>query len=317
MDETARAKMLGELRLAVPSENLLFKVPMSHYTSLNLGGPAEILVEVSDDEQPAEVLRIAKHYGVPVYVIGNGSNLLVKDGGLGGLTLHFGEKFSDISAPATHDGVSYTLTAQSGALLSALANAAADVGLTGMEFAAGIPGTVGGGVRMNAGAYGSEIGDIAVNVTCLTRDGQMVSYNREEMRFSYRHSRIADEIVLYVTVMLRKSSEDVVRVAMRELNARRRDRQPLTHPCCGSTFKRPPGRFAGELIESCDLKGYRVGGAAVSEKHANFLINDQNATAKEYLELITHVQRTVKEQTGIDLEPEVQIIGEDDTNANP
>lgn len=312
MDETVRAKLLGELRLAVPSEDLMFGVPMSRYTSLNIGGPAEILVEISDDEQTAKVLQIAMRYGMPVHVIGNGSNLLVRDGGLKGIALHFGEKFQDISAPATHDGHSYTITAQSGALLSSLANAAADAGLSGLEFAAGIPGTVGGGVRMNAGAYGGEIGDLVVSVTCLKRDGEMVSYDRREMDFAYRHSRIQDEIVLYVTLMLRKGSEDAVRVAMRELNARRRDKQPLTMPCCGSTFKRPPGRFAGELIESCGLKGFRVGGASVSEKHANFLVNDQNGTAKDYQELMQHVQRTVKDQTGIELEPEVQVIGEDE-----
>ncbi|MBN1777274.1 MAG: UDP-N-acetylmuramate dehydrogenase [Clostridiales bacterium] len=312
MDETARAELLGELRLAVPSEDLLFNVPMSRYTSLALGGPAEMLVEVSDDGQPAEILRIAKRFNVPVHVIGNGSNLLVKDGGLRGLALHFGDKFGDISEPATHDGAAYTITAQSGALLSALANAAADAGLTGLEFAAGIPGTVGGGVRMNAGAYGGELGNFVVNVTCVDREGEMASYTREEMQFGYRKSRLTGEIVLYVTVMLRKSSEDAVRVAMRELNARRRDKQPLTMPCCGSTFKRPQGRFAGELIESCGLKGYCIGGVSVSEKHANFLVNDQNGTAKEYLELMEHVQRTVKKETGIELEPEVQIIGEDE-----
>ena len=166
---------------------------------------------------------------------------------------------------------------------------------------------------MNAGAYGDELGDLVVNVTCVTPQGEMVSYSREEMQFSYRASRLTDEIVLYVTVMLHKGSGDTVRVAMRELNARRRDKQPLSLPSCGSTFKRPPGRFAGELIESCGLKGCRIGGAAVSEKHANFLVNDRQGTAADYMELIRHVQREVKAQTGIDLEPEVLVIGEDET----
>lgn len=311
MDETAKAELIRELRLAVPKGDLLLNVPMSRYTSLKIGGPAEILVEISDEEQAAEVLKIAARHGVPVTVIGNGSNLLVRDGGLKGLTLRFAEKFSDISSPSTRDGHTFILTAQAGAAMVALANAAADAGLSGLEFAAGIPGTVGGGVRMNAGAYGGEIGDLVVNVACVTPDGEMVNYSREEMGFAYRSSRIADEIVLYVTFRLRKGQEDAVRVAMRELNSRRRDKQPITLPCCGSTFKRPPGRFAGELIDNCGLKGYRIGGVTVSEKHANFLVNDQNGTAKEYLELIAHVQRVVKEQTGIDLVPEVQIIGED------
>ncbi|MFH1879751.1 MAG: UDP-N-acetylmuramate dehydrogenase [Bacillota bacterium] len=315
MEETAKAELIGALRLAVPKDDLLFDVPMSRYTSLKIGGPAEMLIEISDEEQAAEVLKIAAKRGVPVRVIGNGSNLLVKDGGLKGLTLHFGGKFSDISTPSTHDGNTFILTAQAGAAMTALANAAADAGLTGLEFAAGIPGTVGGGVRMNAGAYGGEIGDLVVNVNCVTLQGELKSYNREEMQFSYRKSRITDEIVLFVTVMLRKGREDAVRVAMRELNARRRDKQPLTIPCCGSTFKRPPGRFAGEIIENCGLKGFRIGGVSVSEKHANFLVNDRGGTAKDYLMLIDHVRRVVKEKTGIDLELEVQVIGEDKDEA--
>ena len=312
MDETVRAKLLGELRLAVPSEDSRFNVPMSDYTSLHLGGPAEIFVEVSGDEQPVEILRIAKRYDVPLFAFGNGSNVLVKDGGLRGIVMHFGSKFQDISAPATHDGHNYIITAQAGALLSSLANAAADAGLTGLEFSAGIPGTVGGGVRMNAGAYGSELGDLIVSVTCVDRDGEMHSYDREDMQFSYRRSRIQDEIILYATVMLKQGNSDAVHVAMREFNARRRDKQPLTMPCCGSTFKRPPGQYAGALIEAAGLKGHRIGGVSVSEKHANFLVNDQNGTAKEYLQLIAFVQQTVKRESGFDLQPEVQIIGEDE-----
>jgi len=311
MDDEAKAKFISALRLAAPKSELLPDAPMSRYTSLKLGGPAELLLDVSGEDRVAEVLRIAARHGVPVQVIGNGTNLLVRDGGIPGLTLRFADRFADISSPATADGQSYTLTAQAGAAMTALANAAADAGLTGLEFAAGIPGTVGGGVRMNAGAYGGEIGDVVVGLACVTRGGEARTYTREEMQFGYRSSRLTDEIVLYVTVLLHKSREDTVRVAMRELNARRRDKQPLTVPCCGSTFKRPPGQFAGKLIEGCGLKGYRIGGVSVSEKHANFLVNDQNGTAKDYLALIGHVQRVVKEQTGFDLIPEVQIIGED------
>ena len=317
MDNRAKAEFSQELRAAVHRENLLFDAPMSEYTSLKLGGPAEMLLDVSDEEQAIDALRIAAKFHVPVHVVGNGSNLLVRDGGLPGLTLRFADKFADISSPASNDGKAFTLTAQSGATMTALANAAADAGLSGLEFAAGIPGTVGGGVRMNAGAYGGEIGDLVVNVTCVTRGGEMISYNREEMQFAYRASRLTDEVVLYVTVLLQRGREDAVRVAMRELNARRRDKQPLTVPCCGSTFKRPPGRFAGELIENCGLKGHRIGGVSVSEKHANFLVNDKRGTAADYLALMEHVQRVVKEQTGIDLETEVQIIGEDNANSNP
>jgi UDP-N-acetylmuramate dehydrogenase len=311
VDEAARAELISALRLAVPKEDLFFDVPMSGFTSLKIGGPADFLVEISRDEQAAEVLQIAVKHGVPVHVVGSGSNLLVRDGGLRGLTLRFADKFSDISSPASRDGRAYTITAQSGAAMTALAGAAADAGLTGLEFASGIPGTVGGGVRMNAGAYGGEFGGVVISVACVNRRGEMLRFSREDMRFSYRSSRLTDEIVLYVTVVLQKSREDAVRVAMRELGARRRDKQPLTVPCCGSTFKRPPGRFAGELIESCGLKDCRIGGVSVSEKHANFLVNDHQGTAKESLALMAHVQRVVEEKTGIRLEPEVRVFGED------
>ncbi|HPF87353.1 MAG TPA: UDP-N-acetylmuramate dehydrogenase [Candidatus Limiplasma sp.] len=311
MEDAAKAELISALRLAVPKGDILENVPMSRYTTLKIGGPAELLVEISDDAQAVQVLKIAARHGVPVQVIGNGSNVLVKDGGLKGLTLHFGERFSDISSPASQDGKTYLITAQAGAAMTALANAAADAGLTGLEFAAGIPGTVGGGVRMNAGAYGGEIGDMVVSAACVTLAGEMKIYSHDEMEFGYRRSRLTDEILLFVTVMLRRGDAETVRVAMREFNARRREKQPLTVPCCGSTFKRPPGRFAGELIESCGLKGCRIGGVSVSEKHANFLVNDRQGTAADYIQLIHHVQQVVKEQTGIDLEPEVKILGED------
>ncbi len=311
MDDRQKAELWSALRLAVPKGDLVTDAPMSRYTSLKLGGPADVLVELSSVSQAAQVLQIAARRGVPVYVIGNGSNVLVKDGGVRGLVLRVGNRFADISKPASIDGQTFSLTAQAGAALTALAGAAADAGLTGLEFAAGIPGTVGGGVRMNAGAYGGEIGDLVTSVTCVTRQGELITYPHAEMGFGYRVSRLTDEIVLTATLHLQKGREDAVRVAMRELNARRREKQPLTVPCCGSTFKRPPGRFAGELIESCGLKGYRIGGVAVSEKHANFLVNDRQGTAQEYLRLMAHVQAVVQKETGILLEPEVQVIGSD------
>jgi len=312
MHDTDKADLISALRLVVPAGDIQRSVPMSGYTNLRLGGPAELLLEISDDAQVPQVLKIAARYQAPVHVVGNGTNLLVKDGGLPGITLHFGSRFSDISKPATRDGETFLLTAQAGASLAALANAAADAGLTGLEFASGIPGTVGGGVRMNAGAYGGTLGDLIVSVTCVTLAGETKTYSHDEMQFSYRHSCLTDEILLFATVRLRRGDAETMRVAMRELNTRRRDKQPLNFPCCGSTFKRPPGRFAGELIESCGLKGCRIGGVSVSEKHANFLVNDREGTAADYLQLIEHVQHVVKEKTGIDLQPEVQIIGEDE-----
>ena len=255
MDDTERAEFLQALRLAVPKEDLLVNVPMSGFTSLKIGGPAEFLVEISDDEQAAEVLKAAALHGVPVHVIGNGSNLLVRDGGLKGLTLRFAEKYSDISSPASHDGSVYTITAQSGATMTALANAAADAGLTGLEFAAGIPGTVGGGVRMNAGAYGGEIGDVTISVACLTRQGRNAAVQPRGNALCLPKQPLDGRVVLYVTVMLKKSREDTVRVAMRELNARRRDKQPPHHALLRLDLQAPAGAVCGRADRKLRAEG--------------------------------------------------------------
>lgn len=317
MDDAVRVELLEALRAIVKKKDLLESVPLSRYTTLGLGGPAEVLCEIGSLDQLTLALSLAHRLGVPVHVLGNGSNLLVRDGGLSGLTLHLGEHFADVSDPKALPDGRYALTAQAGAPLTKLSNAAADAALTGLEFAAGIPGTVGGAVVMNAGAYGGEMKDVVVSVTCVTAEGRVVTYDAQDLRFGYRTSRLNEpgaepEIVVSVTVALRPGDEETIRVTMREFNARRREKQPLTLPCCGSTFKRPVGRFAGTLIDECGLKGLRVGGASVSTKHAGFLVNDENGTARDYLSLIAEVQRIVQEKTGVHLEPEVRIVGEDE-----
>ncbi len=316
MEESRKTELLAGLRLLTRKKDVLENAPMCRYTSLGLGGPAEVLCEVFSAERLVKILRLARRLDVPVLVIGNGTNLLVRDGGLPGLTLRLGEGFSVVEPPVLRADGRYTFAAQAGATLVKVSNAAAEAALTGLEFAAGIPGTVGGGVVMNAGAYGGEMKDVVRSVTCTTLLGEIRRYTCEEMHFSYRHSRLNEpdgetEIVLDVTFALAAGDGDAIRAAMREYAARRREKQPLTLPSCGSTFKRPPGQFAGTLIEQCGLKGLRVGGVSVSTLHAGFLVNDGNGTAADYLTLMAEVQRIVLEKTGVALEPEVRVVGEE------
>jgi len=315
MESRTREALLKTLAQSIPHQRMIENTPMSRYTTLRLGGPAEVLVEAASAEEISLALRAAKELEVPVTLVGNGSNLLVRDGGVRGLVIHIGDAFSAVSDPVPLPDGRFAITAQGGALLTRLSNAAANAGLKGLEFAAGIPGTVGGAVYMNAGAYGGEMKDVVTLVTAIDTDGSILTYNNEEMAFGYRRSTLSEVgrpiAVTGVTVALEKGDEDTIRTAMREFNARRREKQPITLPSCGSTFKRPEGHFAGTLIDQCGLKGLRVGGASVSTLHAGFLVNDQQGTAADYLALIAQVQHIVLEKTGVKLEPEVRIIGED------
>ncbi len=316
MDEAVYAELVETLRPIVKKKDLLENAPMSRYTTLGFGGPAELLCEISSADQLLQILRIAKRLNVPVNALGNGSNLAVRDGGLPGLTLHFGDGFAEISPPVPLPDGRYAVTAQAGAMLARVSAAVADAALSGMEFASGIPGSVGGAVVMNAGAYGGEMKNVVTGVTCVALSGEIRHYTGEEMGFGYRSSRLCDpegepELVVTATLALTPGDMDTIRVTMREFNARRREKQPLSQPCCGSTFKRPPGQFAGTLIEQCGLKGLRVGGASVSTLHAGFLINDQEGTAEDYLRLMAEVQRVVLEKTGVRLTPEVRVVGVD------
>ena len=244
--------------------------------------------------------------GKSVTIIGNGSNLLVSDRGIRGTVICIGQAMSSVSVSGN------VITAEAGALLSAVANRAAEYGLSGMECLAGIPGTIGGAVYMNAGAYGGEMKDVVTGVTVLKPDGNLVNYSGDEMDFSYRHSRMYDEdgIVVSVKFTLAPGDETEIRSRMAELAAKRRDKQPLNYPSAGSTFKRPEGYFAGKLIEDAGLRGYTVGGACVSEKHCGFVVNKGGATAEDVLRLIGDVQDEVMKDFGVRLEPEVRMIGE-------
>ena len=279
--------------------------PMKKHTTFRVGGPADYFVCPKREELP-KLMALAKEYHLPVTVIGNGSNLLVGDKGIRGLVMEVGAGMNDIQITGT------TLRTGAGALLSKVAAAAASAGLSGMEFAAGIPGSIGGAVTMNAGAYGGEMKDILQEVTVWTPEGEEKTLSLEELDLSYRHSCIPKQgyVVLEAVISLTPAPEEEIRAKMADLRNRRVEKQPLEYPSAGSTFKRPEGYFAGKLIMDAGLRGYAVGDAQVSEKHCGFVINRGNATAAEILQLMQNVQEQVKEQFGVTLEPEVKRIGE-------
>ena len=279
--------------------------PMKAHTSFKVGGPADWFVMPETKEELSAVLDICRRADLPWYMLGNGSNLLISDSGLRGVVIST-KKFDRLESCDT------TLRVGSGVLLSRAAAAALKAGLTGLEFAAGIPGTVGGAVVMNAGAYGSEMKDVLKQVTVLDREGRVLTLSPEELKMGYRTSRIPDEgyLVLEAEFLLNKGDKDAIKEQMDELAAKRREKQPLEYPSAGSTFKRPAGHFAGKLIEDAGLKGFRVGGAAVSDKHAGFVINKGGASASDIASLCRQVQTEVFKQTGIQLELEIRLLGD-------
>lgn len=287
-----------------PAFDLKRDVPLAPYTTMRVGGRADFFGEITSEEDLRAAMLAAAETNTPILILGNGSNMVVRDGGIEGAVLRLGEDFSQIQVEGT------LLTAQAGALLSCAARAALGASLTGMEFASGIPGSVGGGTFMNAGAYGGELSQIVEFVDVL-ENGVISRVSGADMRYAYRHSRLMETggIALKTGFRLKKGESRAILDLMNELNARRRDKQPLAYPSAGSFFKRPQGYFAGTLIEQAGLKGKTVGGAQVSEKHAGFLINTGNATAQDVLDLMAFVQKTVYEKFGVRLEPEVRILG--------
>ena len=293
------------LKNAIGEENVIENEPMSKHTTFRIGGNADIFVTPQSTEDIENVIRIAEKTNTPYYIIGNGSNLLVKDNGISGIVIQIYKKYSDITIEGNE------ITVQSGALLSTVAKKAMENSLTGFEFASGIPGTIGGAVCMNAGAYGGEIKDVLISCKVL-KNGKIVELNNEQAGFEYRNSRIMAEkmIVLEAVLKLEKGDKEEISSKMKELNSQRNTKQPVEFPSAGSTFKRPEGYFAGKLIQDAGLMGYSVGGAMVSDKHAGFVVNKGGATAKDVLDLIKYVQDTVEEKFGVKLEPEVRLIGE-------
>lgn len=280
-------------------------VSMKAYTSIGVGGNADFLVEPDSVEQLRKCIAFLTSYPVPFMVMGNGSNLIFSDEGYRGVVVKIGSKLSQIEVEGT------TLLAEAGASLAAVANKALEYSLTGLEFASGIPGSTGGAAYMNAGAYDGEMKQVILETLNVNSQGEFITLKGEEHGFSYRHSRIQEEglICLKVAFSLEKGDKNVILAKMNDLNGRRRDKQPLNMPSAGSVFKRPPGKFAGKLIEDCGLRGFSIGGAQISDKHCGFIVNTGTATAADIINLIQYVQKEVYERTGTLLEPEVRIIG--------
>ena len=295
---------LDSVTEAMPELVIRTEEPMSKHTTFRIGGAAEVFAAPDARELP-QLLAMAKGADVPVTVIGNGSNLLVGDRGIAGLVIEIGERMSEVRIEGT------ILVAGAGALLSKAAQTAAAAGLGGLEFAAGIPGSVGGAVVMNAGAYGGEMKDVLQSVKVLTEEGELLILTTEDLELGYRHSCVPERkyIVVEATMELSAKPEEEIRAYMAELRAKRAEKQPLEYPSAGSTFKRPEGYFAGKLIMDAGLRGYTVGGAQVSEKHCGFVINKGGATAADVRQLMQDVHDRVKEQFDVELEPEVKMIG--------
>lgn len=293
------------LTALLPREQIKKQEPMKKHTTFRVGGCADYFV-MPHLEEVQSVVTLCKEYEVPFTIIGNGSNLLVSDAGLRGVVLQIGKAMSEITVEGN------TVRAQAGAMLSESSNCAAKANLTGMEFAAGIPGSIGGAVVMNAGAYGGEMKDILTSVIVLTADGNMEKRSVDELDLSYRHSKLMDDgsIVLEASLQLEKGDPQAIRSYMDELRAKRIEKQPLEFPSAGSTFKRPEGFFAGKLIQDANLSGYSVGGAQVSTKHCGFVINRGDASASDIMTLIKDVQKKVFETNGVWLETEVRLLGD-------
>ncbi|MBR1737907.1 MAG: UDP-N-acetylmuramate dehydrogenase [Firmicutes bacterium] len=286
-------------------DRVLENEPMSRHTTFKIGGNADIFVSVENEDELKFMIEKCLENNTEYFVIGNGSNLLVKDKGFRGVIIEVCRKFSDIEIKGD------TIRCKSGALLSHIANEAMKNGLSGLEFASGIPGTVGGGTAMNAGAYGGELKDVITKVKVLS-GGKISELENEECRFEYRNSRIMKEnmTVLEVEMKLESGNSDEIKAKMNEYNKARSDKQPLNMPSAGSTFKRPEGYFAGKLIMDADLRGYSIGGAEVSRKHCGFVVNKGGATADDVIKLIEYIQKTVMDKFGVKLETEIKIIGE-------
>lgn len=296
-----------KLNNVIAKDSILIDEPMSRHTTFRVGGPADFFVTPKAKEEVRDVIRICKEAGMPYYIIGNGSNLLVSDAGYRGVIVQIYKEMNEVKVEGN------LVKAQAGALLSGIAAKALGAELSGFEFASGIPGTIGGACVMNAGAYGGEMKDVLEFVTVLTGEGKIIELGRNELELGYRTSVIAKKgyIVLGVALKLECGDGEKIKTYMDELKEKRVTKQPLEYPSAGSTFKRPEGYFAGKLIEDAGLRGFQVGGAQVSEKHCGFVINRDHATAADIMELMRQVQIRVKENSGVDLEPEVKRLGDE------
>lgn len=296
----------NQLTDVIEKEQILIEEPMKKHTTFRVGGNADYFVMPKGAEDVRGIVTLCRQEGVPYYILGNGSNLLVGDKGYRGVMIQLYKQMSEILIEEDR------VKAQAGALLARVGNMVLEAELTGFEFAAGIPGTVGGAIAMNAGAYGGEMKDIIVRATVLTPAGEIVTLNKEELELGYRTSAVAKKgyIVLEAEYQLQRGSREQIRARMGELKNQRVTKQPLEYPSAGSTFKRPEGYFAGKLIQDAGLRGFQVGGAQISEKHCGFVINKEQATAADIKNLMEQVSEQVLQKFGVNLEPEVKILGE-------
>lgn len=299
--------LVNELYKIVGEQNVKIEEPMSKHTTFRIGGPAQFLVTPQTTEELGQVVLLCNAENMPYFVIGHGSNLLVSDKGMRRVVIQLYNNFAGYNVKENR------VYAQAGVMLNKLGAVTLEAGLTGFEFAAGIPGTLGGAVMMNAGAYGGEMKDIVEFVQLMDKDGNLIEKTGEEMEFAYRHSIVEDSnyVVVGATLRLEYGDKDKIRERMEELAIARKTKQPLEFPSAGSTFKRPEGYFAGKLIMDAGLRGYSVGGAQVSEKHCGFVINKGGATAQDVLQLVEDVKKKVYEEFQVELEPEVRMVGEE------
>ena len=304
MEQLVIKKLLEE-RLA--PDSVCTDELMSRHTTFRIGGPASVFVTPKSEEDLLTAIEICRSQGAPYFILGNGSNLLVSDRGYDGVVVHIGAELRDISVEGTE------ITAKTGAMLSQVAHVALSHGLTGMEFAAGIPGSLGGACMMNAGAYGGEMSQILVGVRALDDKGHIVELAADQLELGYRHSIMMDKqyVVLGARIHLEKGDPEKIQAQMDDLKEKRIAKQPLEYPSAGSTFKRPEGAFAGKLIMDAGLRGFRIGDAMVSEKHCGFVVNAGKATAEDVCGVISHVQQVVMEKYGKELEPEIRFLGFD------
>ncbi len=293
------------MRQIVGEDNVLINEPMSKHTTFEIGGPADLFVIPESTDEVREVIAACRGAQVPYFVLGNGSDLLVSDDGYHGVIVGLADGFTNVSI----DGEE--MTCQAGVSLREASEMACELGLTGLEFACGIPGTIGGACFMNAGAYDGCMANVLKSVRVILPDGSLETIGVDDLALGYRASRVRDDglIVLTATFRLRKGNPTTIRAKMDDLTHKRESKQPLEKPSAGSTFKRPEGYFAGKLISDAGLQGYQVGGAAVSKKHAGFVVNLGDATAADVHAVIAHVQDEVERQFGVRLEPEVRFLG--------
>lgn len=297
--------ILQDLKQLVPENIIKIDEPLKLYTYTKTGGNADFYITPNTNEEVQAVVRYAKQHDIPVTYLGNGSNIIIREGGIRGFVISL--------LALNHIEVSDdAIIAGSGAAIIDVSRAARDHSLTGLEFACGIPGSVGGAVYMNAGAYGGEIKDCIDYALCVNENGDLIQLTLQELELDYRNSIVQKQhlVVLEAAFTLAPGDFESIQATMDDLTERRESKQPLEHPSCGSVFQRPPGHFAGKLIQDAELQGYRIGGVEVSTKHAGFMVNVDNGTATDYEELIHHVQKTVKDKFDVELHREVRIIGE-------